>query len=48
MTESDDMMRQHICAVHPEVHYGRVEVMDSATDMWVGIRLTDQAKKDYL
>lgn len=47
-TESDDMMRQHICAVQPEVHYGRVEVMDSATDMWVGIRLTDQAKKDYL
>jgi putative DNA primase/helicase len=46
--ESDDMMKQHILAVEPEVRYGRVPVMDSKRECWIGIKVTEQAKKDYL
>jgi P4 family phage/plasmid primase-like protien len=46
--ESEDMMRQHICAVCPGVHYGVKAVMDSKVKTWIGIRVTEQAKKDYL
>lgn len=46
--ESEDMMRQHICAVCPGVRFGSEDVMDSKVNTWIGIRVSDQAKKDYL
>lgn len=46
--ESEDMMRQHICAVCSGVRYGVKDVMDSKITTWIGIRVTEQAKKDYL
>jgi hypothetical protein len=46
--ESDEMMRQHICAVTKGVRLGTKDVMDSKVVTWIGIRVSDQARKDYL